>query len=372
MRRRRRARLQPVPRRAAAVTPVPAAALTAAGEPVAAPASLRRAVRLGHRVGGDGGAVVRRKLKRWKPSSESEVPEDYEAVDDKVKEVDAAVDAAHGNVAAQLKAGKPAQLDGVSDSRYSWWLTALESLPDNLKASATGYVIEDHATHAFRSDPMVTLQLTGELRNSRPDVVVRDPWAGDPAPTGYLDVTSTGDAAHIFEKKGDWGRQPYVVESLYPSFDFSDLQNTPLEISEDDLAKVEEWRMNRALRRWAQVQRAYESRKLGYEYEQDNVVAKLENLSAETRTRLRDPGYEVRTVPGSLRVRLRRPRYRYDPYGRRDVNPRWVTELRGRMQKAGVEIDRGGGIHRIPFDSKLDMEGVAYTWEYMEQIYGLA
>lgn len=76
---------------------------------------------------------------------------------------------------------------------------------------------------------------------------------------------------------------------------------------------------------------------------------------------LREPDYEVRSVPGSLKIRLRRPRYRFDPYSRRDVNPRWVTDLRGRMDKAGVEIDRDGGIHRIPFDTKLDREGVAYT-----------
>ena len=338
---------------------------------VAPPAAdlLRRAERLGHRVAAAvaGAAPVQRTLKRWRPKDD--IPEDYEGVDDKVREVDEAVDDAYRVVANQLKDGKPKQLEGVSDRRYSSWINALTQSPFvSLKAAATGYIIEDHATAGFASDPMVSLQVSGDLKNSRPDVVVRDPDKGLFGTIGYLDITSTGDAGHIFEKEGNWGRRPYVAESLYPSFDFSNLSEGPLEIDEETMRKVEEWRLERAQRRWKQVERDYLSRKQRFETYQDLLVDKLERWDVSARLRLREPEPEIRRT-GSLKVRIRFPKHRDDPYSRLG---RSGTKTLGEMKKYGVVIGRDGSVIRRDFDSILDEEGVAYTWEHIKELYALS
>jgi len=350
----------------------PAVAPPAIAPPAIAPPAadlLRRAERLGHRVTGAvaGATAVQRTLKRWRPKND--VPEDYEGVDDKVGEVDKAVDAAYKTVANQLKDGKPKQLEGVSDRRYSSWVDTLSYSPFvSLKAAATGYIIEDHATAGFASDPMVSLQVTGDLKNSRPDVVVRDPSKGFFGTTGYLDITSTGDAGHIFDKEGNWGNRPYVAESLYPSLDFSNLSAGPLEIDEDTLKKVEEWRLQRAQRRWKQAKKAYKSRKKSFDSAQGVLVQKLENWSKEARLRLREPE-PVERSPSSRKVRVRRPRIRNDPYARLG---RLDTKTLSEMKKYGVSIDRDGDVHRDSFESILDAEGVAYTWEHIKELYALS
>ena len=346
----------PVSSKAAAVAP-PAADL------------LRRAERLGHRVTGAvaGATAVQRTLKRWRPKND--VPEDYEGVDDKVREVDGAVDDAYRVVAEQLKESKPKQLDGVSDRRFSHWVDVLGQFgASNRKAAATGYIIEDHATVGFASDPMVTVQVTGELKNSRPDVVVRDPTKGFFGTTGYLDITSTGDAGHIFDKEGNWGKRPYVAESLYPSLDFSNLSEGPLEVDEETLKKVEQWRLQRAQRRWKQVKKAYESRKKTFESRQDLLVNKLENWTKEARLRLRDPDPVVRGS-GSLKVKVRRPKNRYEPYSRLG---RHETKTRSEMKEYGVRIDREGDVVRISFETILDLQDIAYTWEHIKELYALS
>ncbi len=360
--------------------PATATALQRTGEPRplrAVTADPRRDVvradRLGHRVtaalrrGGPPAAAVQRTLKRWKPSGK--VPDDYGKVDAKVREVDAAVDSAYRKVADQLKAGKPKQLDGVSDRRYATWIAGLsdKGLPANLKAAYTGYVIEDHATVGFTADEMVTLQVTGELRNSRPDVVVRDGSQGLFGVTGYLDITSTGDAGHVFDKEGNWGRRPYVAESLYPSIDFSRLSEGPLEIDEDTLRKVEEWRLERAKRRWKQVKKAYASRKARFEIGQRAVGKVLEEWSPERRKELRDQEPTERRRGG--KVLSTRFSVRDEPYRRRPS--RVNTKMRGEMEAYGIRIDPKGGIVRIDFDSILDAEGTAYTWEHIMELYGL-
>jgi hypothetical protein len=311
---------------------------------------------------------VQRTLKRWKPSGK--VPDEYGNVDAKVREVDAAVDDAYRKVATQLKNGKPKQLDGVSDRRYANWIAGLtdDYVGDNLKSAYTGYVIEDHATARFAGDSMVTLQVSGDLKNSRPDVVVHDAKQGLFGVTGYLDVTSTRDAGHVFDKEGNWGRRPYVAESLYPSFDFSSLAEGPLEVDEDTLRKVEEWRLERAERAWKRAQKAYESRKRRFEEGQDKVVRLLETWEPEQRLRLRDP--EPDRDRGGGKVRSRRKRQQDAPYSRRPT--RVETKMRVDMDDHGVRIDRKGGIVRLDFDRILDDEGTAYTREQILELYGLA
>lgn len=342
-----------------------------AGPAVTPPATaLHRAERLGHRVNGSMLVPgVQRTLKLWRPTDE--VPDDYERVDEKVREVDAAVDDAYRKVAGQLRDGKVEQLDGVSDRRFSSWVVALQDTgPSNRKAASTGYIIEDHATAPFANDPMVRLQVTDLLRKSRPDVVVHDPTQGYIGTTGFLDITSTGDAGHIFEKEGNWGKRPYVAESLYPSFDFSNLQQGPIEVDEEAMQKVEEWRMQRAERHWKRVEKAYKSRKERFESGQDMLVGKLERWSKQARLRLRDPEPEIRRT-GTFKFRIRTPKLRDEPYDSGRLS-RFDRRTLDDMEEYGVRIKSDGDVVRIPFESILDLQGIAYTWEHVQELYALS
>lgn len=331
---------------------------------MAASTALMRAQRLGHQVTPE---IVQRTLKRWKPKGG--VAEEYEKVDAKVQEVDAAVDGAYDKVAQQLKDGEVEQLDGVSNRRFAYWVAGMQDKygPVNLKAAATGYIIEDHATSGFSDDPMVDLQVTGELRNTRPDVVVRDSSQGLFGVTGYLDITSTGDAGHIFDKEGNWGRRPYVAESLYPSIDFSDLAKGPLKVDEDTLRKVEEWRMMRAQRAWKRAKKAYQSRKASFERDQAGVVRILEGWSVEKRRRLRPPEPER----GGSGGKVRRPRSRQTsgPYSQRPS--RVETKMLADMKEYAVQVGRDGSVHPLDFEDVLDAQGIAYTWEHIQELYAL-
>lgn len=339
-------------------------------EPAAAVPDLSRARRLGHRVtpemvGGPtvGRSSVRRTMKRWKPKAGEPVPDEYADVDAKADEVDKAVDTSYAVVAQQLKDGQLDRLPGVSLRRHVNWLATMADarIPANRKAAAAGYIIEDNATAGFAADPMVDLQVTGELRNSRPDVVIRDVnKPGIFKPTGYLDITSSGDAGHIFDKQGNWGTRPYVAESLYPSFDFSNLAAGPVNLSADDLQQIEDWRLARAQAKWVQVQEAFERGQREYRRKQVAMVDVLERWTPDQRLKLRN---EV-------------------PLGRRGRSPgvdsvasllssRKVGKYQFLAKKRGIKITEAGEIETVSYEAYLDKRNIAYTWDHVKELYGL-
>lgn len=324
--------------------------------------TLARARRLGYRVTP---GMVRRTLKRWKPKDA--VPESYDKVDQKVRSVDSAVDSAYARVAGQLKDGELSQLDGVSKRRFGSWVTVMKNplAGDNLKAAATGYIIEDNATYGFKDDPMVQLQATDTLKETRPDVVIRDTSESlFFPPTGYLDITSSRDAGHVFDKKGNWGGQAYVAESLYPSFDFSDLSSGPLKLDEDAMRLVEEWREQRAERKWKQVQKAYRYGLAEYNREQKKLVKALRTWSSGARRKIVEP-------QPSGKVRRRRS-YRGGMPGE-FYTGRKISAMAGKIRRWGVSIDPDDGrISKKTYDQYLDARGIPYTKEQVRAMYALA
>jgi len=332
--------------------------------------TLERARRLGHRVtpemvGRDlpPGTTVQRTMKRWKPKEGEPVPDEYAGVDAKAKQVDQAVDASYAVVAQQLKDKQLDRLPGVSNKRHVYWLAAVAdaNVPNNRKAAATGYIIEDNATSGFADDPMVDLQVTGELRNSRPDVVIRDVTKpGLFKPTGYLDITSSGDAGHIFNKEGNWGTRPYVAESLYPSFDFSNLAAGPVTLSAEDLEQIEEWRRVRAEAKWVQVQRDFEAGQRKYRRKQVAMVEVLERWTPSQRLKLRQEEHlgRRRRSPGLESVASL-------------LGSRQISKYKHLAKLRGIKITPDGGIETVSYEKYLDRRNIAYTWEQVKAIYGL-
>ncbi len=309
--------------------------------------------------------MVHRTLKRWKPKGS--VPETYDKVDEKVRAVDSAVDAAYARVAAQLKEGELSKLDGVSDRRFGAWVTVMGDplAGDNLKSAATGYIIEDNATVGFRDDPMVRLQVTDTLKETRPDVVITDRSESlFFPPTGYLDITSSRDAGHVFDKKGNWGRQSYVAESLYPSFDFSDLASGPLKLDEEAMKLVEEWRELRAERKWKRLQKAYRYGLAEYNREQANLVGVLRKWSAPARKKIVETGGSGKAkLPKSFRGGLPWERY----------SGREISAMQVKVREWGVRIDGDdGSISTITYNEYLDARDIPYTKEHVWEMYGLA
>jgi len=311
--------------------------------------------------------MVRRTLKRWKPKSS--VPDNYTKVDEKVRAVDSAVDAAYARVASQLKEGELSQLDGVSKRRFGSWVTVMKdsNAGDNRKAAATGYIIEDNATEGFRDDPMVRLQATDTLKETRPDVVVVDTSENLFFPTiGYLDITSSRDAGHVFDKKGNWAGQSYVAESLYPSFDFSNLASGPLKLDEEAMKLVEEWREQRAERKWKQLQKSYRYGLVEYNREQAKLIKELRRWSAGARKKVVDYGHHS----GG---KVRRPRSFRGGLPGEFYTGRQISAMREKIRRWGVSIDAdNGSLSRMTYDEYLDAWGIPYTKEHVWAMYALA
>ncbi len=304
--------------------------------------------------------AVQRSLKRWKPKEGSPVPASYQAIDAKARQVDAEVDAAYKTVVAQLKAGKPKQLPGVSDKRYSSWIASL--LPSGwLPAAATGYIIEDVATEGFRTDPMVKLQDTTSMAGTRPDVVLVDAVRGK---KGYLDITASDSAGHVFDKKGNWGLRAYVTESLYPSLDLSDLDNQPLTLSEDDMAKVEEWRLHRAELRWAKVERAIERSAEAFSVYQTRTIQEVERLPKYARRWIAS----AKTLADLKRIVARRRKKRLSL----GTPSRRITRYQKDAIRYGVVVSADGetvtGLSHVAW---MRRHNILHTWPQVKALYGL-
>lgn len=102
-------------------------------------------------------------------------------------------------------------------------------------AAAAGYVIESIVSSRIKYDTDVQLQVTGLVDQSRPDIVLGDPKVQ----CALLDITSSNNVGHIFDKKGNWtGHRniTYVAELLYPSIDFSTMG--PIILTEDDKKEI--------------------------------------------------------------------------------------------------------------------------------------
>ncbi len=293
---------------------------------------------------------VQRTFKRWKPKEGEALDAGFNAVDAKAKAIDAAVDAAYLLVVGMLKAKKAVQLPGVSDKRYAAWIETLTNpmLGDNARAASTGYIIEDNATFGFRGDPMVSLQDTSMMAGTRPDATITDQtnfWSG------YLDITSAPEAGHVFDKKGHWGLKAYVVESLYPKIDFDDPAKSPLKLSAEDLALVDQWREQRAGRAIVKAQRAYESRKRKFNAERRPIIRDLKLKSDDFR----------RQVGGAM-----------GPSERSRGPSRMITHYRAAIQKYGIVVSPDdGAITVLKFAQVLRKQGYVFKPERIRKLYGL-
>lgn len=86
---------------------------------------------------------------------------------------------------------------------------------------SAGYVIESMVNAQIRLMEGVHLQVTGLLKGSRPDIVLKYDDL-----LGALDITASNNVGHIFNKSGNWTAHEniiYVAELTYPSIDFREM-----------------------------------------------------------------------------------------------------------------------------------------------------
>ncbi|XXY51690.1 DUF4157 domain-containing protein [Sorangium sp. So ce269] len=192
------------------------------------------------------GEPVQRKLAYFKPPS-APVSDDLRELDRMAKVLDSATEQAHRHVVATMRAAfdpdQPYSLDmkdfpGSTPRRFAFWVGQLQG-DTSLKAAATGYMIEDMVTAHVGGMTGYTSQVADQ--GARPDFIISD---GQKA--GVVDVTSTGDIGHVLKKDFDLRRYPYVVESLYPSVDFSNLAGTSLDVDESTVQAIAAVRAARA------------------------------------------------------------------------------------------------------------------------------
>lgn len=251
------------------------------------------------------GGAIQRKHKRWKPAgglgpqhTEREVL---------ANAVSSRVDAAHLRVVNMLKTGKLEQLPGVSDRRFAYWVETLQQ--GERQAASTGYIIEDAATFGL-TDPPYELQVTTEMRNTRPDVVATDTQGRK----AFLDITASASVDHIFDKEGNWAARDYVAEEYYPSINFGDIASTKLELSEEDMHKIDAARLEKAQAVWRRLQRHWAEKELSFYAAQarlnkelpGNNVGKMKSSSGGIKKPPHKHKAKVRQNPRHLAMRMNR------------------------------------------------------------------
>lgn len=170
-----------------------------------------------HIWGGD--SVVQRYVARYKPLSLfAPMTEEEQGFQAKAQEIDGKLQQAHAEFLA----------DDFSDASPQYTAVYLlrkhnydNHIQDMHPATAAGYVIESKVTERIKNDPDVSIQVTGLLKGTRPDIVLEN--GGQ---YGLLDITASNSAGHILLKKGNWtGHQniTYVAELIYPSINFGSM-----------------------------------------------------------------------------------------------------------------------------------------------------
>lgn len=170
-----------------------------------------------HIWGGD--SVVQRRVVRYKPLSNTSMTKEHQAFDNKAQEIDGKLQRAYTEFMA----------DDFSDASPQYTAVYLlrkhnydNHIQDMHPATAAGYVIESKVTERIKNDDGVSIQVTGLLKGTRPDIVLEN--GGQ---FGLLDITASNSTGHILLKKGNWtGHQniTYVAELTYPSIDFGSMK----------------------------------------------------------------------------------------------------------------------------------------------------
>ncbi len=128
---------------------------------------------------------------------------------------------------------------GASDAQIELYLLRKHQLDNGEKtmhpSTAAGYVIEGKVNSVIESWKGVSTQVTDALPGTRPDVSID---LGDGV-FALVDITASNSAGHILNKKGNWLNHkniPVVIESVYPSIDFSTMKK--IKLSAEQLEQV--------------------------------------------------------------------------------------------------------------------------------------
>jgi hypothetical protein len=112
--------------------------------------------------------------------------------------------------------------------RFAHWVGTLAKGNSALKAAATGYMIEDAVTAAFKSATGYEAQYV--TSDARPDFRIED----DKHNAGLVDITSSGEEGHILDKRFSKASFKYLAECTYPSIDFSNYTAVKLDPKDAD------------------------------------------------------------------------------------------------------------------------------------------
>lgn len=254
------------------------------------------------------GEAIQRKHKRWKPAGGLGLQHAEREV--LANTISNRVDAAHLRVVNMLKTGKLEQLPGVSDRRFAYWVETLQQ--GERQAASTGYIIEDAATYGL-TDPPYELQVTTEMRNTRPDVVATDTQGRK----AFLDITASASVDHIFDKEGNWAARDYVAEEYYPSINFGDIASTKLELSEEDMRKIDAARLEKAQAVWRRLQRHWAQKEQSFYTNQARLAKELSGIGKIKKTTsgaIKKPAHKHKAKVQQSPRRLEMRRVRFGEY----------------------------------------------------------
>lgn len=183
----------------------------------------RGAGRLGHVSGASGPeAVAQRKLITFK-TPKLPLSADKANIINDAKALNTATETAYQNTWKRLSDSvKPvgavalnhANFPGVSAGNFATFIIRVAGINDSLKATATGYVIEDQVTAA--KPAAATSQVVSG--SARPDFVITHG-----ADKGIVDITSSKQTGHVLNKRFPKSSYCYISEAIYPSIDFATL-----------------------------------------------------------------------------------------------------------------------------------------------------
>lgn len=171
--------------------------------------------------------IVQRKVMRYKPDFMQPLNADEQFFENLAIQIDVVLGGAYNEFLNN-------DFTDASDNYVNLYRLRKSNFDDGVKdmhpSTAAGYVIESKVNHRINGMSGVSLQATGILKGTRPDIVLND---GN-GRYGLLDITASDSAGHIFNKKGNWtGHENiiYVAELIYPSIDFNEMG--PITLTEE-------------------------------------------------------------------------------------------------------------------------------------------
>ncbi|MDE7324422.1 MAG: hypothetical protein K2N73_17250 [Lachnospiraceae bacterium] len=187
--------------------------------------------------------VIQRSVVRFKPNEIKEKGE--QEFEEKAGVLDSYVQTAYN----ELLAGNFA---GASDNYIKTYIIRkrnYENGSGNGKSTihpstAAGYVIENKVSNRIKNLPGLTLQNTGILEGTRPDIVLDS--ESTPGKKALMDITASKSVGHILLKKGNWLNHNniiYVAELVYPSIDFETM--APITLTDEQEEQIRQHAMLR-------------------------------------------------------------------------------------------------------------------------------